>query len=103
MSERKFKPVGEKETIFLKPAELQEAQLEGTFLETYEGNFGPNHKFRTEGGEIVIVNGFGMLNSKMQKVDPGSFVKLDYQGKKKIVKGPLKGKEAHTVEVLIAE
>ena len=105
MSTRNFKPVvsGENNVQFLKPAELADANLEGIFIESYEGKFGLNHKIETEAGETIIVNGFGMLNKKMEKVAKGSFIKLDYLGKKEIETGDMKGKLAHQVEVLIAE
>ena len=90
-------------TIYLKPADLADAALEGTFEGPIEGNYGTNYRFSTENGESVIVNGCGVLNSKMPNVPVGSFVKLDYLGKKEIREGKMKGKSFHDIDVLIAE
>jgi hypothetical protein len=89
----------ESEITYIKPAELADREVEGKFLGTFEGKFGPNHKIQTPTG-TVVVNGCGSLNSRIQKVNEGEIIRLEYKGMKKIADGPMKGKSAHDVDVL---
>jgi hypothetical protein len=54
-------------------------------------------------GKTLGLNEMGNLNSKMENVQEGDYVMISYEGKYKLEKGPFKGKESHTVKVLIAE
>jgi hypothetical protein len=86
---------------YIKPAELADREIEGKFLGSVEGKFGLNHKIETASG-TVIVNGCGSLNSRIQKVNEGQTVRLEYKGMKKINEGPMKGKSFHDIDVLVA-
>ena len=97
---RNFKPL-ESKVQYLKPAELADANLEGTFIESFEGKYGLNHKIETEAGETIVVNGFGKLNFEMLKVSKGDFIKLNYLGKQEIPDGDMKGKLAHQIKIEI--
>ena len=92
--------------------------FQGKFLETYEGKFGLNHKFEATSdlvttnnkdekvaineGDLVIINGSGMLNSKLSRVAAGSEVLIEYLGEEAIKNGNFKGKNAHIVDISVA-
>lgn len=96
-----FKSVSESALTYLKPAELADREVEGTYLGILNGQFGANYKILTKDGEVVV-NGCGALNSQMQKVSEGSLIRLVYRGQKKIKDGPMKGKSFHDIDVQIA-
>jgi hypothetical protein len=76
---------------------------EGKFLGTFEGNYGENHKFEADGKEIVL-NSSGQLNYLIKTyLEIGALATVIYQGKEKLTKGPMKGKEAHRFELLVSE
>ncbi len=81
--------------------------LEGRFLEATENNFNENlkdYKFETIGGELIVINGTGVLKREMQNVVVGTLVQVIYNGKKVLGgKGKSAGKEAHMFEVLVDE
>ena len=96
-----FKSVSESSISYLKPAELADREVEGTYLGVITGQFGPNYKIATKAGDVVV-NGCGALNSQMQKVSEGSLIRLVYRGQKKIKEGPMKGKSFHDIDVQIS-
>ncbi len=99
-SETEFESVNGRSNIrYVKAAELADLPVQGTYEGTEQGKFGLNHKIKSTDGTTYIVNGFGSLNSQMNKVAEGDEILLVYQGKKKISDGPMKGKEAHSVDV----
>ncbi len=51
-------------------------------------------------GDLVIINGAGNLGYQMGQVSPGELVRIEYNGRSKITKGKMKGKEAHSFNVL---
>lgn len=83
---------------YIRAAELADKKVEGIYLGVVTGQFGPNYKFSTDSGD-VIVNGSGALNSQMQKVSEGEKIRLEYRGQKKITEGPMKGKAFHDIDV----
>lgn len=51
-------------------------------------------------GDTLVVNGAGNLGYLMKEVSPGTLCQINYLGKQPIKKGPRKGTEAHTFEVM---
>lgn len=99
-NESEFKSVNDKSNLkYVKPAELADIRVQGTYEGSEEGKFGLNHKFKSNDGTLYVVNGFGSLNSQVQKITEGDECILVYQGKKRIAEGPMKGKEAHSVDL----
>ncbi len=60
-------------------------------------------KFKTVDDKTVIVNEGGNLKTRLSNIEMGTMVMIIYKGKQMITKGPRKGKEAHNVDVLVAE
>jgi len=55
-------------------------------------------------GKLASLNSTGMLNKTMEEqVVPGNIVKIVYRGMDTISKGPFAGKEAHVLEISVAE
>jgi hypothetical protein len=95
-----FVSVNEKSNVrYVKAAELADIDVTGTYEGAEEGKFGLNHKIKTQDGQLLVVNGFGALNSQLSKVSEGDLIKIVYQGKTTIKDGPMKGKQAHSVDV----
>lgn len=75
---------------------------------TYDGSFTTKkfgttyYKVRTAEG-LVAVPGTGQLKSLMGKVAEGATVKISYNGKEKITKGAMAGKQAHKFFVAASE
>lgn len=90
---------------YLKPEEILDNPVVGTYLESIEQEtkFGlkTNFKVETEDG-IVVVNGAGNLGAKMERVNIGDTVKIEYKGKSPMKAGPYKGTGAHDFEVSVA-
>ena len=114
MTEREFKkPEGLEnygEIKFVRPSQLARENfegvvVEGTFVEALKNPFDDSkldYKFETEEGGTVILNHAGGLAYQMAAVNPGTFCRVSYLGKKEITSGKMKGREAHNYEVLIA-
>lgn len=111
-AEREWKKPGKegKSIEFVRPSQLAKDEftgviVEGTFIEAL-----PNHydetkndfKFEKEDGSIVVINAAGNLGYRMRDVNPGDFCRVEYLGKKEIESGKMKGKSAHSFEVLVA-
>lgn len=114
-TEKKFVSVGganatESTLRFIRPSELAEngikgEVLEGVFVEALPNQLDSSkldYKFQTEDGQTVIINGTGSLSYRMKSVTPGTLTKVIYNGKEKIKKGKMAGREAHSFDVLIA-
>lgn len=82
---------------------MAEGVLEATKM--VEGNYGvkPQYSIRSENGDLILVDGFGSLDSQMKKVNPGTYVQITYLGKDEVKTGPRKGTLAHRALVGIAE
>lgn len=112
MSERNYKPVGGAgDATYIRPKSLAESNFSGVVLEgIYEGSI-PNSfdntkndfKFTDLNGKTVIINGTGLLASKLSLVEEGSAVQIEYKGMNKITKGKMAGKSSHGWEVLVAD
>ena len=104
-----FKKVGGPKT-YLKLSEKKSGDIlvEGKYIGTVPNKFNadkPNFEFKPSNGEAnVVLNSAGKLNYLMDSyVQVGDEVQVVYNGKSMIESGPMKGKEAHDFEVLVAE
>jgi hypothetical protein len=94
---------------FIRPSKLAAEEVTGVILEGTYLESTPNHydetkndfKFEKEDGSVVIINGAGNLGYRMRSVSPGDFCQITYQGKKEIESGKMKGKSAHSFEVMV--
>lgn len=75
--------------------------VEGTFKKTFSGKFGLQHEFLV-GSDKKVLNGFGSINYKLQDVEPNTFVRIIYNGKQKLTKGKMAGKDFHDCKLLVA-
>lgn len=99
------------EITFIRPAKLSEAGFLGVILEgEYVGSLPNPHnsekldfKFKLDDGSISLINGAGNLGYKMQYINVGDYVQVEYEGKQEMTKGDYKGKQAHNFEVRTAE
>lgn len=110
MSERTYTEVKPGPKLsFLNPKTLNESGITGTIVEgRYVGEVvnqfeGVDYKFELDNGDTVILNGCGSLKYKLSAIDPGSYLKIDYNGMQVIESGKMKGKKAHSFTVLSAE
>lgn len=97
-----FKKVGGARR-FIKYSECKPGQVlvDGKFIRTEEGRFGLNHIFQEGDGELVL-NSSGHLNWLLETYGfEGAVCRVTYQGKEKLTKGNMKGKEAHRFELEI--
>jgi len=53
-------------------------------------------------GQIFRLNGVGSLNSKMEDIDRGSIIKVQYNGYNKLESGDYEGSNFHDVSVFVA-
>jgi hypothetical protein len=94
-----FKKVIAGDTNFIKLAETPAgAVFEGSLVKVLTGEYGPTYILETEDGQIGIP-GKTRLNILMEKVAPGSLVRITYDGLKKNTSGKFKGKDAHNFSV----
>lgn len=110
-TEKNWKKPGSDDLDFIRPSELAKTGVTGVIVEGLFLESRPNHfdeskldfKFEKDDGSVVVINGAGNLNHRMKNVNPGDYCRVEYQGKKLIESGKMKGKEAHNFEVLTAE
>jgi hypothetical protein len=95
---------------FIRPSKLTGPQAglieEAVYTGSTPNNFDEDksdYAFEKEDGSKVVLNGAGNLGYQMSKVQVGTICTINYNGKQKITKGKLAGKESHNFEVLIAE
>ena len=90
--------------------------LTGKFIKKFEDQFGnPGYEIEVietdfqdgkniEEGKVMGLNSCGSLNYKMDDVDPGSVIQIEYNGNDGVVeKGPMKGKNFHDVNLSVAD
>lgn len=80
--------------------------VEGIYMGSSQNKMYPeklDFQFKTIDGKDVVVNEGGNLKFRLSKIAAGTLVMIKYEGKQKITSGPRAGKEAHNVEVLVAE
>lgn len=95
---------------YVRPSVLAESKftgvvLEGTFIESVPNSFDStktDFKFEKEDGSVVVINSAGNLGYRMRSVSPGDFCRVEYEGMKDISSGKMKGKKAHSFNILIA-
>ena len=75
--------------------------IEGVYKKTFQGKFGLQHEFIV-GNDKKVVNGFGALNFKLQDVQPNTLVRVVYNGKGKLTKGKMAGRDFHDCKVFVA-
>lgn len=109
MSKPSFKKVGGPRT-YVRYADCKKGDVlvEGTYIGTVPNQYNkdkPNYEFAQSNGEAnLVLNSAGKLNYLMDNfVTEGDVVQISYLGKSKVEKGPMKGKDAHDFEVLVAE
>ena len=94
---------------FIRPSKLAgpcTLVSEALYIGSSPNNFDTDksdYKFETEDGKTIVLNGAGNLSHQMKKVAVNTIVTVEYKGKQEIKKGPMKGKQSHNFEVLIAE
>jgi len=79
----------------------------GTYLGSKPNKFNAakeDHEFRSETGELVVLNSAGHLDFLMKKnmdalTTPGTLARITYAGQEKITSGKFVGKEAHIFEL----
>jgi hypothetical protein len=59
------------------------------------------HKVELADGNVVGINGSGMLNKKLEKTTVGSNITILYEGKKEITSGEWTGTNAHQYKVFL--
>ena len=107
MSEMTFNEIGGATTyINVAPKgvpafEVGQVVVEGIFKRTFQGKFGLQHEFIV-GTEKKVVNGFGALNYKLQDVPANTMVRVVYNGKGKLTKGKMAGRDFHDCKVFVA-
>lgn len=77
--------------------------LEGQYLENIPNQLNKDrldYKFKKDDGSVVVINGAGNLGYKMEFVEVGDYVQIEYLGMKEIAGGSFKGKMSHDFEVL---
>lgn len=97
--------VGSGETKYYKPDQLPTGKnfLVGKFVGTFEDQFGhTNYKLLTKEGITAVLNHCGSLAHKMQAVNQGDWVAVQYLGKQKLEKGKFKGRDFHAVDVKVS-
>ena len=110
--EREFrKPEGAPTSLtFVKASELAKGNkigviLEGEYEGTSENKFNvskPNHKFRLDNGNMVIINAAGNLNHQLKGVKIGDYCRVEYLGQEPLKKGKFVGVLCHQFLVMIA-
>lgn len=66
----------------------------GTYLGTEQGKFGIVHLFDVA-GETYVLNSAGQLNYHLDKIATGTKCRIVYDGKTKLTKGTMAGKDAN--------
>lgn len=109
--EREFKPVIERSDIkFISAKRLLDEGLtgvvaEGIFEEALPNRYDDSkldYRLVTDDGGVIILNHNGSLAYQMNLVQPGSYVRISYDGMKEIKKGAMAGKQAHQFNVEVA-
>lgn len=109
---RKMKSVNGMEgagVTFIRPSKLSgpcTLVSEALYIGSSPNNYDTDkldYKFETADNKTIVLNGAGNLSYQMEKVAVNAIVTVEYKGKQEIKKGPMKGKQSHNFEVLIAE
>lgn len=96
------------DTTYVRLGQLSKGDtvVEGIFIGTSQNTMYKDkldYKFKGADGKSIVVNEGGNLKARMKDIAAGTLVMIIYQGKQKITKGAMAGKEAHNVEVLLAD
>lgn len=95
---------------FIRPSKLTAADVgtlaEGIYLGSVTNNYDDtklDYKIEQADGSVRLINSAGNLTYQMNNIEVGQLIQVNYMGRQEIKKGPKKGKEAHTFEVLVAD
>lgn len=69
--------------------------VEGKFLREIQGKYGVQYEFMDNSGDMVVLNKAGQLDYKMEFIRPGDVLKIVYEGKIVLDKGPMAGKDSN--------
>jgi hypothetical protein len=97
----RFKPVGVGDRTYLKPGSYE--VIEGTWIKEESSEFGPNYHISTTDKGVVILNSTRQMVYLFSQINIGDYIRLTYKGKKRMEKGPNKGKDAHQFELEVSE
>ena len=97
---------------FIKPSTMEAgATVTGIYLAALPSKFDKDKSdFKlaevdaagNETGKTIVINGAGNLGYRMSSISVGQLIQIQYLGRRKITKGVMAGKEAHSFEVLKA-
>ena len=85
-----------------KECEPGDVLVEGEYLQNFQGMYGVQYKFRSRSGGFVVLGKSGNLDYKMEFVEPGSLVKITYEGEEILKTGKYKGRHCHQFSVMVA-
>jgi len=77
-----------------------EILVEGWYIETKPGKFGPQHYFIDENGRTTVLNKAGQLDYALShSVNKEDFVRITFAGRITLTKGPMAGKESNQFKI----
>jgi hypothetical protein len=99
-----WKKVGGRKYFKYSECEAGSVLVDGLeFIGTEQGKFGVIHVFSDDHGGETVLNSSGQLNYLVDRyLKTGDKCRVVYQGKAKLTKGAMAGKEAHNFELFIA-
>lgn len=120
-----FKEVGGP-VIYAKVSHILPPFFEGIYLGTYEGKYGPQHKFKSLSGRRqvwegkgknkthtrdedisegidVVFSSAGALDRKLEEVSVGTVCRIEYLGVKVLKTGDYAGAEFHDIRLLVSD
>lgn len=101
-----FKELTGGSITYYKPSQMNKGdEFVGKYIESkIVGQYDSLAHFfeRPETGERYAINNTGQLKHWMEQIEPGSLVKLVYDGTSQLNKGKFKGKDAHNFKISVA-
>ncbi len=97
MAYAKVQTEGAKKNRYIKMREQTAGSVlvDGTYVESYKGEYGLNYKFTDGEEDKFVVIGSKNLDQEMAAVQPGSKVRITYVKPKLIKTGPWAGKTTY--------
>lgn len=98
----KLRPLNENETAKGIYTELPiGGSVSGIFLSSEVDNYGKTaYSIELASGKRQVVTQAGNLARQMAEITPGTYVQINYEGKKEMKSGQWAGKESHQFQVL---
>lgn len=89
------------ETTYIRPGQLTKGSvIAGIYRGSFEDRFEKlNYRLEQADKSMKVVNGSGLLDNLMQRVNIGDSIEIVYTGKQALKTGKFAGKEAHGFEV----